>query len=40
MNSVVKQEYNKFLEVHLSVGCQRLLTNVDTAEQLLLERSQ
>ena len=40
MNSVVKQKYYIFLEIHLLVGGQRLLTNTDTAEQLLLEGSQ
>ena len=37
MKSVVKQEYCIFLELYLSLGGQRLLTNVVTAEQLWLE---
>ena len=40
MNTVVKQEFYIFLENYLSVGGQRLLTNVDTAEQTWLEFSQ
>ena len=40
MNSVAKQEYYIILGFCHSVGGQRLLTNVDTAEQLWLECSQ
>ena len=40
MNRVVRQEFQKFLELYHSVVGQRLLTNVDTAEQQWLEYSQ
>ena len=40
MNSALKQDCFSLSELHHSMGDQKFLTNVDTAEQVLLECSQ